>query len=163
MSEAEETFSSSDAETVCPEERRRTFDQIVQTKALELDPRLLETIGPGALEESCEGFVGERAYLALWIATYKESMNLEMQIIARCTEALLLGGGDGTAASRLALGRAVGAFLLNDCASQSVIADRIDVREGHVAGPATEGNAINFAEAAGRIRARRRSQRGKPL
>jgi hypothetical protein len=166
VSQVDESDTTGDPETVSPEERRRAIDMIAHRPLgglPTLDPRLLETIERAAVEEQSEAFDGETFALARLIAEHKPSLNIEAEILCRCTEALLLAGGDGTSASLLALGRAVAAFALNDVANWTVLADRQCVREGTPAGPATDGSTINFAEAAGRIRARRRSQRGKPL
>jgi hypothetical protein len=152
----------SDPTTVTAAERRRAFDQIARHTNSGLDPRLLETIGRAALEEPTEGFEGERSSLALWIARARSSMNIEAEILARCMEALLLGEEDGTASSRLALGRAVAAFLLNDHAAWTVLSDRVAVREGSSVAQEGDGS-IDFSLAAVRIRARRRSQWRRPL
>jgi hypothetical protein len=121
------TFDPKPAESVTADERRQWLEALVSDANSDrehVDPRILASVGLSAVDPVCERFEGECAALAAILAGQAKRSSFAVRLLACAALEVWRATRDGTSASRAALLRAIGAFLLHDAATRGVLAAR---------------------------------------
>ncbi len=115
------------AESVTANERRTILEAMAfnpDPAQRKLDPMLLGTLGVASIEPLGERFEGEGSELAVVVAAQSAEHAFETRILAQAALEVWSAASEGTAASRTALLRATGAFLLHDAATIAALGAR---------------------------------------
>jgi len=116
------------ADTVTSEERRRALETLAfdaDPAKRRLEPMLFGTVGLASIDPPGERYEGEGNELAAVIAREAADHAFETRILANAAIEVWSVGAEGSAASRTALLRATGAFLLHDAATWIALGTRV--------------------------------------
>jgi hypothetical protein len=116
------------ADTVTSEERRRALESMAfdaDPAKRRLEPMLLGTVGLASIDPPGERYEGEANELAAVIARESADHAFEARVLAQAAIEVWSVGTEGSAASRTALLRATGAFLLHDAATWIALGTRV--------------------------------------
>ncbi|HEV3193578.1 MAG TPA: hypothetical protein VGY54_23880 [Polyangiaceae bacterium] len=118
------------AETVTADERRKALEAMAFESASgqrSLDPMALGAIGLAAVDPVGRRFSGEATTLVGLIAERSLDFPFATRVLSDAAIEVWSSAKDGTVASRTALLRAVGAFLLHHEATAAVLGARVRV------------------------------------
>ncbi len=121
-------WSGSMIETVTADERRAALEAMAfdpDPVRRRLEPMLLGTVGVGAIDPLGDRYEGESHDLALVIARESTDHAFETRVLAQAAIEVWSVASEGSAASRTALLRAAGAFLLHDAATWTALGRRV--------------------------------------
>lgn len=116
------------ADTVTAEERRRALEAMAfeaDPGKRRLEPMLLGTLGLASIDPAGERYEGEGNELAAVIAREAADHAFETRVLAHAAIEVWSVGIEGSTASRTALLRATGAFLLHDAATWAALGARV--------------------------------------
>jgi hypothetical protein len=120
-------FAEGAAEAVTANERRTAVEAMAfdpDPAKRKLDPMLLATIGLAIIDPAGDRFEGESNELAVVIAQQSADHCFETRVLAQAAIEVWSVASVGSAASRTALLRAAGAFLLHDAATWTAVGAR---------------------------------------
>jgi hypothetical protein len=126
------------ADTVTSEERRWALEAMAfdaDPAKRRLEPMLLGTVGLASIDPPGERYEGEGNELASVIAREAEDHAFETRVLAQAAIEVWSVGTEGSAASRTALLRATGAFLLHDAATWIALGTRVTQPQGESVTP----------------------------
>ncbi len=115
------------AERVTANERRIALEAMAfdpDPAKRKLDPMLLGTLGMAIIDPVGDRFEGESGELAVVVAQQAAEHGFETRVLALAAIEVWSVANEGSAASRTALLRAAGAFLLHDAATLAAIGAR---------------------------------------
>jgi hypothetical protein len=134
------------AETVTADERRKALEAMAfdpDPLKRRLEPMLLGTVGLASIDPLGERFEGEGNELALVIARESADHAFETRALAQAAIEVWSVASEGSVASRTALLRATGAFLLHDAATWIALGTRItDPEPAPVDSPPAESPSV---------------------
>ncbi|HSY20964.1 MAG TPA: hypothetical protein VK841_02560 [Polyangiaceae bacterium] len=126
------------ADAVTSEERRRALEAMAfdaDPAKRRLEPMLLGTVGLASIDPPGERYEGEGNELAVVIAREAADHAFETRVLAQAAIEVWSVGSEGSAASRTALLRATGAFLLHDAATWIALGTRVTNPSGGTEAP----------------------------
>jgi hypothetical protein len=118
-------FDPIPAESITADERRQWLEALASGSDSDnelVTPTVLASVGLSAVDPPGERFEGECTALAAILADQADRCLFAMRVLAWAALEVWRTAHDGTAASRGALLRAVGAFLLHGAANRGVLA-----------------------------------------